>query len=140
MLRKLAQAGERSAVSNVVGMLAHEGWDLQGPIDFAYSHIVLQHIEDWALIDAYFARVARALGPGGVFYAQFDTRSPNTFYRLRHLLPDAVLPRNHRRGIRRIRRHVPAVERLTKRHGFVTEQMLGAGSERTILVLRRRSA
>jgi SAM-dependent methyltransferase len=140
MLRKLAQACERSAVYNVVGMLAHEGWDLEGPIDFAYSHIVLQHIEDWALIDGYFGRVARALGPEGVFYAQFDTRPPNTLYRLRNLLPDAVLPRNHRRGVRRIRRHLAEVEQLTKRRGFVIEQMLGAGSERTILILRRAAA
>ena len=137
MLRKLADNCGRAGVTNVAGMLAHEPWDARGPIDFAYSHIVLQHIEDWAIIDSYFARVAAALSADGVFYAQFDTRPSNALYALRNLLPDLVLPRRYRRGVRRIRRDVAAIEQLTKRVGLEVERIAGAGSERTILIMRR---
>ena len=136
MLRKLAENCDRAGVTNVVGMLADEAWDAQGPIDFAYSHIVLQHIEDWAIIDSYFARVAAALSADGVFYAQFDTRPSNALYRLRNAIPDAVLPRHYRRGVRRIRRHVETVEQMTKRHGLALERMTGAGTELTVLIMR----
>lgn len=140
MLRKLADNCRRDGVTGVTGMLAHEAWDAQGPIDFAYSHIVLQHIESWATIESYVARVAGALSADGVFYAQFDSRPPNVLYHLRNRLPDSLLPRHYRRGVRRIRRSVPAIEQLAATNGFAVAHRSGEGTEQMILVLTRRAA
>ncbi len=136
MLRKLEQNCRDAKVDNVGGMLANEPWDASGPIDFAYSHIVLQHIEDWAIIESYFTRVARALGTDGVFYAQFDTRRANVLYTLRNLLPDFLLPRHYKRGVRRIRRKVSDVAKLAHACGLEIAHLSGEGTTYTIFILR----
>jgi SAM-dependent methyltransferase len=72
--------------------------------DLVYSHLVLQHIEDYDVIRAYVALTRSWLRPTGVASLQFDTRDASTAYRLSRRVPDALLPRTRRRGIRRIRR------------------------------------
>jgi len=82
---------------------AHQPWETQ-PADLIYSLLVFQHLETWSEISSYIQKIARALKPGGVACLQFDTRPQNWRYKLRNHLPDSLLPKPWRRGIRRIRR------------------------------------
>jgi cyclopropane fatty-acyl-phospholipid synthase-like methyltransferase len=118
MLKKLSQNCAKRGVSNVAGMLASDRWDRDEAFDFAYTRIVLQHIESWDEISSYFQRVAKSLTPEGAFYVQFDTRPATWLYRLRNHLPDAILPRTYHRGVRRIRRRGHDVLALADSNGL----------------------
>jgi len=115
-------------------MLPEEKWDAEGSLDLVYSHIVFQHIDDWNEISDYFRRVARALAPGGIFYAQFDTRPQTLSYRVKTALPDVLLPTTMRRGVRRIRRAVADVAQLAGRCGLRTIVQSGEDSATTTFV------
>jgi len=82
----------------------------QSSVDFIYSLIVFQHIADFRSIKGYFELVRLLLSPQGVAYLQFDTRPQDLVYRVKNSLPDFLLPRFLRRGIRRIRRTVAELE------------------------------
>ena len=104
MLAKLQENAARFDAPNITPCLVDESWEAGGDADLLYSWLVLQHIETWEAIGRLIARSAAALGPGGVAYLQFDTRPSTLLYRCRQHLPDAVLPRTWRRGLRRVRR------------------------------------
>jgi SAM-dependent methyltransferase len=104
MLSRLAQNCERFGINNVQTARALQPWEVL-PVDFLYSAQVFQHIEDFALIDAYLPRIARSLGRTGIGYLHFDTRPRTVAYRLRRVVPDPLLPRAWRRSIRRTRRN-----------------------------------
>lgn len=72
--------------------------------DFIYSLLVFQHIPDFSVIEGYLQVIRILLHQSGVAYLQFDTRPQTLAYRLKTQLPDSLLPRFWRRGIRRIRR------------------------------------
>jgi SAM-dependent methyltransferase len=129
MLAKLQDNCGARGVDNVTGYLANDPWDAGPPFDLAYTRIVMQHIESWADIVRYFHRIAGALKPGAMFYAQFDTRRDNAFYRLRNRLPDSVLPRTYRRGVRRIRRRAADLEALATSCGMTLAAERGSGTE-----------
>ena len=82
----------------------------EGSVDFVYSLIVFQHIADFRSIKDYFELVRLLLSSQGVAYLQFDTRPQDLTYRVKNSLPDFLLPRFMRRGIRRIRRTAEEVE------------------------------
>ena len=104
MLEKLQVfATERNRL-NVQGFQPHDNWDEADSIDLAYSWLVFQHIPDAAILEDYLRRIARALKPDGCACLQYDTRPQNLPYRLRSSLPDFLLPRTQRKGIRRVRR------------------------------------
>jgi SAM-dependent methyltransferase len=111
MLAKLRE-NAASAGAHVEAMLADEPWDEPGRADLVYSVLVFQHLAAFEAISAYVRRLARALKPGGIAYLQFDTRPATVSYRARNLLPDVLLPRRWRRGLRRIRRSPADVRRL----------------------------
>jgi SAM-dependent methyltransferase len=79
-------------------------------IDLVYSYLVFQHIDSFEVIDAYLNTVGEVLSPDGIAFLQFDTRPKNFFYYAKGVLPDTFLPRNWRRGIRRIRREAAEIE------------------------------
>ena len=83
----------------------------RGKVDFIYSLLVFQHIDDFGVIEAYLKAVSGLLSPTGVGYLQFDTREKTPLYFFKSVLPDGLLPRNLRRGIRRIRRSPREIER-----------------------------
>ena len=138
MLEKLAANCEARDISHVTPMLASDAWHSRMPISFAYSRIVLQHIEEWATIVDYFERISECLSNDGAFYVQFDTRPPNVSYHIKNRLPDAVLPRNFRRGVRRIRRTVPEIRALGEACGLQLSASRGAGSEDTEFIFIKR--
>jgi hypothetical protein len=71
-----------------------------------------------------------------VAYLQFDTRPTTLLYHTRNALPDRLLPRPWRRGIRRIG-HVPeSLQSLFQDHGLDVCRELGPGSEYNTFILR----
>jgi SAM-dependent methyltransferase len=86
--------------------------------DFIYSLLVFQHIPDFSIIEGYLQVIRILLHESGVAYLQFDTRPETLAYRLKTQLPDAVLPRFWRRGIRRIRRSPEQIEASMRRAGL----------------------
>jgi SAM-dependent methyltransferase len=82
-----------------------------GKIDFVYSLLVFQHIDDFGVVEAYIKAISMLLAPTGIAYLQFDTRSKTPLYAAKMALPDRLLlMRNWRRGVRRIRRTPDEIE------------------------------
>jgi len=138
MISKLGDFSRAAGATNVRGFLAHEAWSDQGPADLVYSLIVFQHIESWEVIADYFERIASCIASNGVCYVQFDTRRRTLPYLGLRLLPDAVLPRPGRKGIRRIRRQPAHLRRLFDSCGLMVLEELRANSDYHAFVLRRR--
>lgn len=134
MLEKLRVSARDFSKTNIVPKLSEEDWEAS-KCDLAYSYIVFQHIEDMAIIEGYLERVSRALKPSGVAYFQFDTRPTSLAYKVRALLPDALLPRTSRRGIRRIRRSPARLRETFSKHGLVVLKELRQGTADHIFVL-----
>jgi SAM-dependent methyltransferase len=89
-----------------------------GNIDFVYSRLVFQHIDDFRVIDAYIAAISQLLAPTGIAYLQFDTRTRSPLYWAKMALPNAWLLRNLRSGVRRIRRDPQEIEACFARRGM----------------------
>jgi len=137
MLDKLAANCFRLGVKNVEGCIPSDHWIRESWYDLAISVLVFQHIEDYAVIQDYIAGIHRSLKPGGIALLQFDTRPPTLAYRLRNLIPDDLLPRTHRRGIRRIRRSREELLALFSELGFSLLTDDGEQSESEVFVLRK---
>jgi SAM-dependent methyltransferase len=99
-----------------------------GSCDLIYSLLVFQHIADISIIEDYLHVIRVLLHQRGVAYLQFDTRPQGFSYRLKTWLPDFVLPRFWRRGIRRIRRPSADIEACMRRVGM---EILGELSPQT---------
>ena len=137
MIRKLGENATSQGLNNVEGHTPDAKWEERGPVDLAYSRWVLQHIADFPIIDDYIARVARALHPEGVAHLQFDTRPATLGYRVRNALPDFVLPRIWRRGVRRIRRTPELLAATFARHGLRVVHEIDAGQSEHVFLLKR---
>jgi SAM-dependent methyltransferase len=98
--------------------LLHKTKEYAGKVDFLYSLLVFQHIPDFAVIEGYLHAVSELLAENGIAYLQFDTREQNLFYQWKTGLPDFVLPRFWRRGIRRIRRSSTEIEACLRGAGL----------------------
>ena len=110
-----------------------------GRIDFVYSLLVFQHIADLAVIEGYLQGTSALLGDSGMAYLQFDTRPPSIAYHLKSKLPDFLLPRFWRRGIRRIRRAPQDLEKIIRQAGLEIIDQLTPATEYHRYVLRRVS-
>jgi SAM-dependent methyltransferase len=108
-----------------------------GSVDFVYSLIVFQHISDFRAIKDYFELVGQLLSPRGVAYLQFDTRPQTLTYRVKNSLPDFLLPRFLRRGIRRIRRTAEDLESSFVDYGLDILENLGPSTEYNRYVIRK---
>lgn len=143
MVRKgRALATERS-LSNVTFVAVSTPDELNctpRTIDFAYSLLVFQHIDDFRVIRAYLESIYSLLAPGGIAYLQFDTRSQTLAYRAKSALPDFLLPRFWRRGIRRIRRTVVELEALFSQVGLEVVENATPGTEYHRYILRKALA
>jgi hypothetical protein len=93
--------------------------------------------ESASTIGQYLQRTAAVLRPGGIAQFQFDTRAAGRAYRLRHLVPDTLLPTTQRRGIRRIRRDAEWVRDAVKKAGLTVLRERGQGSAEHWFTLRR---
>ena len=102
--------------------------DFVGSCDLIYSLLVFQHIPKLSMIEDYLHVIRVLLRQRGVAYLQFDTRPQGVGYRLKTWLPDFLLPRFWRRGIRRIRRSSVDIEACIRRAGM---EILGELSSQT---------
>jgi SAM-dependent methyltransferase len=94
-----------------------------GSCDLIYSLLVFQHISEPSIIEDYLHVIRVLLHQRGVAYLQFDTRPQGVGYSLKTWLPDFLLPRFWRRGIRRIRRSSVDIEACIGRAGLeIVEQ------------------
>ncbi len=108
-----------------------------GSVDFIYSLIVFQHIPDFHCIEDYFELIRLLLSSRGVAYLQFDTRPQGLSYRVKNSLPDFLLPRFLRRGIRRIRRTADELESSFGEYRLDIVENLGPATEYNRYVLRK---
>lgn len=137
MLSKLEENAARDvAAGHIESMLADQAWDDPNTADLVYSVLVFQHIERYEEIASYVGRISRALRPAAIGYLQFDTRPRTVLYRMRNALPDRLLPRPWRRGIRRIRRGSESLRSLFGEHGLEVCRELGPDSEYHAFIVR----
>lgn len=108
-----------------------------GRIDFLYSLLVLQHIADYSVIEGYLHVIHSLLAAEGLAYLQFDTRPQHAAYRLKTSLPDVLLPRFWRRGIRRIRRSPAEIAGSLRRAGLQIVKELSPGTAYHRYLLKR---
>ncbi|HLJ01914.1 MAG TPA: class I SAM-dependent methyltransferase, partial [Solirubrobacteraceae bacterium] len=134
------QARARGLPANVA-LHALSGRDLRPMADASYalvfSHLVFQHVESWEAIGSYLREIGRVLEPGGVAVLQFDTRPASRLVALGYRLPDPLLPRARRRGIRRRRRNPDAIRAVGTQAGLELEEELHPGSAEHWLRWRR---
>jgi SAM-dependent methyltransferase len=141
MLAGARAVAEEQGQHNVRTYLPHEAWDVPpANADYVYSYLVFQHITEPRAIAEYATRTARALRKGGIAQLQFDTRPATVGYLLRERLPDVLLPRTQRRGIRRIRRDAEWVRRLITGAGLEILSERDAQTSKHWFVARRRAA
>jgi cyclopropane fatty-acyl-phospholipid synthase-like methyltransferase len=117
--------------------LLHKAGEYAGKVDFLYSLLVFQHIADFAVIESYLHAISELLEENGIAYLQFDTREQNLFYQWKTELPDFVLPRFWRRGIRRIRRSSTDIEVCLRRAGLEIVSEMEPRSAYHRYILRR---
>jgi cyclopropane fatty-acyl-phospholipid synthase-like methyltransferase len=125
MLRRARAFASERGIENARFMAINEAAslvqalsDYVGKVDFLYSLLVFQHIDSFETIENYIKAVGSLLSDGGLAYLQFDTRRSNFAYQVKTLLPDFVLPRFWRRGIRRIRRDPARLEQSFEAAGL----------------------
>jgi cyclopropane fatty-acyl-phospholipid synthase-like methyltransferase len=125
MIRRAASYARDNGVENVrytsiTGPedLAHKFQTHAGQCDFIYSLLVFQHIPEFSTIDGYLHVIRTLLHHRGLAYLQFDTRPQDFAYRLKTALPDWLLPRLWRRGIRRIRRSAQQIDASIRNAGL----------------------
>jgi len=125
-----------STISGPDDLLRQAG-DLAGKINFLYSLLVFQHIPDASRIEGYLQSLGILLEENGIAYLQFDTRPRNFAYHLRSNLPDGLLPRFWRQGIRRIRRSPWEIERSISNAGLEVVAELAPFTAYHRYILRR---
>jgi SAM-dependent methyltransferase len=119
--------------------LSHRMRNYLGRIDFVYSLLVFQHIADIGAIEGYLQGISALLANSGIAYLQFDTRPPSVAYHLKSNLPDFLLPRFWRKGIRRIRRAPQDLEKIIRDAGLEIIDQLTPSTDFHRYVLRRVS-
>lgn len=110
-----------------------------GTADLVYSMLVFQHIDDFNVIDEYVRLVRGLLTKSGMAYLQFDTRPKGLLYGAKSALPDLLLPRDWRRGIRRMRRRPEELEASFKRHSLKVVEQLTPRTELHKYILKVQS-
>jgi cyclopropane fatty-acyl-phospholipid synthase-like methyltransferase len=138
MLNRLTQGAAERNITNITTFLSTDRWDIESKADYIYSSLVFQHMEDIHEIGQYIRRISITLKPEGIAQLQFDTRPQTALYRLRNHLPDSILPKSYRKGIRRIRRNASKLRNLFKNFGLNIIEELGENTELHYFILQKR--
>lgn len=125
-----------SVISGPADML-HQSGEYAGKVDFLYSLLVFQHIPDLAMIAGYLHVVSILLEEQGIAYLQFDTRPKTLAYHIKSNVPDFLLPRFWRKGIRRIRRSPDEIEKGFRDVGLQVITELTPSTELHRYILRK---
>jgi len=137
MLERLHGYSDKMHVGDKIRTFSpDQEWDtLQA--DLVYSLLVFQHIEDFQMIRQYIARISRVITDNGAVYLQFDTRPQSILYRLRNMIPDCLLAKSWRKGIRRIRRTRKDLLGLFKECELDILAENGAGTDYHVFILSK---
>jgi len=108
-----------------------------GRMDFIYSLLVFQHVSDLSVIEGYLCVIRSLLADTGAAYLQFDSRPESLAYRLKSSLPDFLLPRFWRKGIRRIRRSPRQLEESIEAAGLKIVGQRSPSTDYHRYILRR---
>jgi len=139
MLAKLKANALKRNITNIEGFLPDGSWD-KGSYDYVYSSIVFQHIADWNIIRNYINRISNCINDHGIIQIQFDTRPAGFLYRLRNMIPDFLLPKDQRKGIRRIRRTSKELRDLFMANNLGILEEFNPDDENHTFILKKRSA
>lgn len=129
-------AGKFGYANKIETFLSIDDW-YKSKVDFIYSIWVFQHIERLEVIEDYIRKISGSLTNGGLAYLQFDTRPSTLTYRIRNKLPDFLLPRQWRKGVRRIRREPSEIIRLFKNYGLSILKEKSGNTENHIFILKK---
>ncbi|MDO8425184.1 MAG: class I SAM-dependent methyltransferase [bacterium] len=135
MLQKLRERCESFGVGNLSCCLPTDPW-WEEPADFIYSALMFQHLERFEEIEEYVQRIAQCLR--GAAFLQCDTRPRNWFVAARRMVPDALLPRTQRRGMRRHRRDPDAIRALLHMVGLRIVAERDPGTELHVFIVTQR--
>ncbi len=138
MLEKLSKKAEGEGFANIHTFLRDEQWD-EKPISYAYSYLVFQHVANLGEIENYIKKIAGCLKKNGIAQLQFDTRTADFAYQLRSYLPDALLPRNQKRGIRRIRRDAAALRTIFQENEMKVVEEIGPETAVHYFILKKNA-
>ena len=116
--------------------LSVDDW-YKSKVDFIYSIWVFQHIERLEVIEDYIRKISESLANGGLACLQFDTRPSTLTYRIRNKLPDFLLPRQWRKGVKRIRREPSEIIRLFKDHELSILKEKNGDTANHIFILKK---
>ncbi len=137
----MIEQATRHGLGPNVRLVAGSGRDLapyeDEAFDLVFAYLVFQHVGRWETIESYLVEIARVLRPEGRAALQFDTRPPNRLIALYKTLPDPLLPRCHRRHLRRYRRRAGLVRERMGAAGLVILKERGAGTASHFFLLRR---
>ena len=117
--------------------LLHRAVRFSNKVNFLYSLLVFQHIPDFQMIEGYLHVIAILLRSDGIAYVQFDTRPKNVAYQIKSSLPDLLLPRFWRKGIRRVRRLPEEIHLAVRRAGLEVVGELGPFTAYHRYILKR---
>lgn len=135
MLKQAKSIAKKRNISDVHFIQNNDFFSLQKSIDFIYCVNVFQHIEDINHIGLILKNFSRLLH--GFAYLQFDTRPKNFLYYLKNKIPDFLLAKSQRRGIRRIRRSTKEIEELIKKNSFSIIEQQNPGTAHHFFLIQK---
>lgn len=135
MLSRLAENADKYDRTNIRTMSVKDAWEDEGA-ELVYCVEVFQHIEDFEIIRGYLDRVRTCIVNRGVAYLHFDMRPKDLSYLVKNSLPDVLLPRAWRRGIRRIRRSRAVVHEAFRGAGLEIVRELNSGTTNSVYIVR----
>jgi cyclopropane fatty-acyl-phospholipid synthase-like methyltransferase len=138
MLSKLKKLATEKQIQNIRTYLFHENWDQPGAYNYVYSYEVFQHIQDLGIIESYIRRISSSLHAHNRVQVHFDTRPQHLLYIIRNMLPDFLLPKLQRKGIRRIRRKSSLLKKIFAAHGLTVIREIKPDTESHIFILTKK--
>lgn len=137
MLKKLNSLAQQQGINNITTFLPDQEWDQPYSINYAYSFLVFQHIENIITIKNYISGTSFALKKNGIAQFQFDT-TPQTFlYKMKNNIPDFLLPKTYRSGIRQIRRNARELLNFFNESGLTLIEEFNTNTENHIFLLQK---
>lgn len=136
MLDKLMKNANEMNIGNITAYLSSEPWHTN-QFAYVYSFIVFQHISDFEIIEDYIMKVGNSLQENGIAKLHFDTRKRSLSYRIRNAIPDFLLPKPQKKGIRRIRRSPEKLKAVFTKANLKLVNETGQDSAHHIFILKK---
>lgn len=135
MLEKAKEIAKEKNISTIDFKQNKDFFSIDEKINFIYSADVFQHIEEMEEIEKIIRQFSNLLS--GYAYLHFDTRKENFIYNLKNKLPDFILPKTQRQGIRRIRRDSERLRKFFKQNNFEIIEEQNPDSKYHFFILKK---